>query len=252
MDDEPINNNKKIITIISIFVILVLAYGIYMLLENGKIEDALKSSNEDVYASNEVVAVYENDEMSLDEFAEIREKIEVKELFKDDYRFYYEVINNSDKTISTIDVYLILYDEEYDKPCFVRMECISALRAHSSAIASFYIDEGIIPVTGRREAFAIPELRKNSVVTADISVEYDLAKRDKITIKNNGNKVVEHVEGTVVLYDEDENIVEIETFYSYDLKPNKSDTVSLLLFSNPNEVAYFKVYSTGYSYVYDY
>ena len=30
MDDEPINNNKKIITIISIFVILVLAYGIYM------------------------------------------------------------------------------------------------------------------------------------------------------------------------------------------------------------------------------
>ena len=91
MDDEPINNNKKIITIISIFVILVLAYGIYMLLENGKIEDALKSSKEDVYASNEVVAVYENDEMSLDEFAEIREKIEVKELFKDDYRFYYEV-----------------------------------------------------------------------------------------------------------------------------------------------------------------
>ena len=62
---------------------------------------------------------------------------------KDDYRFYYEVINNSDKTISTVDVYLILYDEEYDKPCFVRMECIYALRAHSSAIASFYIDEGI-------------------------------------------------------------------------------------------------------------
>ncbi|MBR3512520.1 MAG: FxLYD domain-containing protein [Clostridia bacterium] len=251
MDDEPINNNKKIVTIFSIFVVVVLGCLIYGLLENGKIKDALKSSNEDVYVSNEVVAVYENDEMSLDEFAEIREKIELKELFKDDYRFYYEVINNSDKTISTVDVYLILYDEEYDKPCYVRMECISALKAHSSAIASFYIDEGLVPIAGRREAFAIPELRRSSVATADVSIEYDLAKRDKITVKNNGDKAVEHVEGAVVLYDEEENIVEIETFYSYDLKPHKSSTESLLLFSKPNEVTNYKIYMTAYSYVYD-
>ena len=86
---------------------------------------------------------------------------------------------------------------------------------------------------------------------ANVSVEYDLAKRDKIIIKNNENRKIDHVDGTVVLYDEDNNVVEIDDFYTYDLKPNKTEEGSLVLFSNPNEVTNYKIYLTAYSYVYD-
>ena len=251
MEENQINNNKKIISIISIIAIVILGYGIYTLLNSEKIEDTNRNIKEDAYLSNEVIATYEDGEMSLEEFAEIRNQIEVKELFKDDYKYYYEVINNSDKTISTIDVYMVLYDEEYDKPCYVRMESITALRAHSSAIATFYTDEDLIPIAGRRDVFAIPELRYNNLSLANVSVEYDLAKRDKIIIKNNENRKIDHVDGTVVLYDEDNNVVEIDDFYTYDLKPNKTEEGSLVLFSNPNEVTNYKIYLTAYSYVYD-
>lgn len=212
-----------------------------------------KNNVEDI----EKTEIKQDKEMTQDEmkekFKQQKEKIIVKEgIITKSNKLMVVLENQNSELIENFEVFAIFYDGN-DQICKIDSKSMVALKPNSVAYVDFNKN---IETFERYEIFIAKEYYYNSRhIFLDDYVKY-VANKDEesrkilIDIKNNSNKKIDCISFSVVLYDKNNNIVQVVSDTEYDIKKNGKGEASIYVPWNTEYDRYEVVlnYAQNYNY----
>lgn len=188
-----------------------------------------------VYQVDEDYIVDDNDydasyESAEKKFAEQRENIIVSKTILNTDKNLILCLNNQNKsTIPNVYIYVVFYDGE-NNIIGIDYTTIEILMGE----AERYITFTKTPENFERvDTFITKEYfgdSTNTILNDKISYEIKENKEDytvDIEVKNNSDREIDIAEFSIIYYDVDGNILDVENKYSFDIKKNRTDTISL-------------------------
>lgn len=170
---------------------------------------------------------YENAEKT---FAEQKRNIEVsKNIINVNKELILCIKNNNSASIPNIYVYAVFYDGD-NNIVGVESTTIEALIGKQERYVKFLKT----PESYERvETFITKEYFGDTIgtilnnkITYKVS-EDEKGRLDEVEIKNNSNQKIDIVEVSVIYYGADDNILDIDKNYCFDIKKNKTDKISI-------------------------
>ena len=258
-NEESIKNGMKIDKGSAIFAILIIILVIIVAYSN------IKEKNISVFKENNNKEIIENtfedkntyeDEIIYDsekaekDFPSQKENIIIsKQLVNINKELILGIENKNEENLHDLDIYIVFYDGE-NKICKISRDIIKLLNSNSTAFIKIYET----PTTFERyEVFITKEYFNENDIILNKDVQYSHCKENgkiKVSVQNNSSKKIDRLQFTVIYFDENDNILDIETIQEYDLKKNK--TVDILSWGIINKLNYDKVEYAKYEVIFDY
>lgn len=189
-------------------------------------EDYYYDEQEDSY--DESLESYATRELRLkDKFEEQKNNIYLKDNFLNfNKQLIVNVENNNDEAITDLKIEVIFYDGE-NKPIEIDMAEIGIIEKKSAYYVKFFNT----PEKFERYEFLISKdyyfYDNEESVTDQIS--YEIVENKKLAVKNNSSKEVSEINFQIVYYDKDNNVMDIDNIYMYDLKKKRTQVEELSL-----------------------
>lgn len=160
-------------------------------------------------------------------FEEQKNNIVIKDSF---LNFNKELIaaveNNNDEAITDLKVEIIFYDGE-NKPIEIDSAVVGIIEKNSKYYVKFFET----PEKFERYEFLISKdyyfYDSEEVITDQIS--YEIVENKKLVVKNNSSKEISEINFQIVYYDKNNNVMDIEDIYMYDLKKKRTQVEELML-----------------------
>lgn len=264
--DFIIKSNKKGInvgTIFLIILIIILIAGVYLYSTKDKrlAQEALTdfgkylSENPDYFYNEDLdYEVISEDE---DNFEEESKNLKIIKEFQDVNKNLGIILNNQNKnTVTGILVQVIFYNNE-NKPIKINDYVINILEPN----LDYYIIFNETPENFERYEFLITkEYEDPSIKSLKNSITYDVKDKNGneivITGENSSSETIKELEFFLIYYDENNNILGVDTIYEYDIDKNnkfKIESYKGMYDDNYEEINYERyevVLASAYTYEY--
>lgn len=264
--DFIIKSNKKGInvgTIFLIILIIILIAGVYLYSTKDKrlAQEALTdfgkylSENPDYFYNEDLD--YEVISENEDNFEEESKNLKIIKEFQDVNKNLGIILNNqNENTVTGILVQVIFYNNE-NKPIKINDYVINILEPN----LDYYIIFNENPENFERYEFLITkEYEDPSIKSLKNSITYDVKDKNEneivITGENSSSETIKELEFFLIYYDENNNILGVDTIYEYDIDKNnkfKIESYKGMYDDNYEEINYERyevVLASAYTYEY--
>lgn len=264
--DFIIKSNKKGInvgTIFLIILIIILIAGVYLYSTKDKrlAQEALTdfgkylSENPDYFYNEDLD--YEVISENEDNFEEESKNLKIIKEFQDVNKNLGIILNNqNENTVTGILVQVIFYNNE-NKPIKINDYVINILEPN----LDYYIIFNETPENFERYEFLITkEYEDPSIKSLKNSITYDVKDKNEneivITGENSSSETIKELEFFLIYYDENNNILGVDTIYEYDIDKNnkfKIESYKGMYDDNYEEINYERyevVLASAYTYEY--
>lgn len=240
--NSKVKINKENIIIIVLIVIVIIGI-IYTYLSNS--EDGISLNEFDKYLEEDYFSNYDDDEYDYfddDEYYYDDEDDEYYDQDQEEEKFNnqklnlvisQETLNVNKKLVAAIknqnsenvfdfDVYVVFFDGE-NKVIGVDYNSIDLVKSNYE----YYTVFEETPDNFERYEFFITKsfFYSSDTTILDDQVSYDVNESDGnvvINFKNNSNKLIDYMSFSIVYYDEENKILDVEELYEFDVKKNSS------------------------------